>query len=348
MTTTIKKNYELLPKSEESIFDPKIFIIHENSDWVIPLRDALTKLSLPYEEWYVNEGAIDLNQIPPHGVFYNRMSASSHTRGHRYAVELTGPLLAWLEAHGRRVVNNRRALQLEVRKFEQYLSLNRFGIKTPKTIAAVGLNQILEAAEKFKSEPFILKPNRGGKGLDVRLFQSHKELEELLRNDPVISLDGVALVQQYIKPKDSSIIRLEFIGGKFYYAVRVDTSDGFELCPADVCQVGDAFCPTENEGKSNVQKAKFEVLEDYQNPDIPKYEEFLAANGMEVAALECVENTEGERFIYDVNVNTNYNNDAEVAAGNQRKGMQHIAEFLGKELEKLSVRAGKILEKAGF
>ena len=32
---------------------------------------------------------IDFSNIPPNGVFYNRMSASSHTRGHRYAPEDT-------------------------------------------------------------------------------------------------------------------------------------------------------------------------------------------------------------------------------------------------------------------
>jgi hypothetical protein len=31
------------------------------------------------------------------------MSASSHTRDHRYAAELTAAVLAWLERHGRQV-----------------------------------------------------------------------------------------------------------------------------------------------------------------------------------------------------------------------------------------------------
>jgi hypothetical protein len=57
---------------------------------------------------------MDLTQSPPEGVFYNRMSASSHTISHRYAAEFTGAVLAWLEAHGIRVVNNSNALKLEV------------------------------------------------------------------------------------------------------------------------------------------------------------------------------------------------------------------------------------------
>jgi hypothetical protein len=87
---------------------PKIYVIHENDAWVEPLRAAFAALDLPFEEWFLSEGRLDLDEVPPEGVFYNRMSASSHTRGDRYAAELTGAVLAWLELHGRRVVNNGR------------------------------------------------------------------------------------------------------------------------------------------------------------------------------------------------------------------------------------------------
>ena len=63
----------------------KIYVIHENDAWVEPLRDAFASLDLPYAEWFLSEGLLDLDRTPPQGVFYNRMSASSHTRGHRYA-----------------------------------------------------------------------------------------------------------------------------------------------------------------------------------------------------------------------------------------------------------------------
>ena len=40
-------------------------------------------------------GQSSLNTLntPPQGVFYNRMSASSHTRGHRFAPEFTAVVL---------------------------------------------------------------------------------------------------------------------------------------------------------------------------------------------------------------------------------------------------------------
>ena len=114
----------------------RIYVIHENDAWVEPLRAAFAELDLPYAEWFIAEGRLDLSTVPPRGVFYNRMSASSHTRGHRYAAELTGGVLAWLESHGRRVVNTSRALALEVSKMAQYGALRREGIRVPHTIAA--------------------------------------------------------------------------------------------------------------------------------------------------------------------------------------------------------------------
>jgi glutathione synthase/RimK-type ligase-like ATP-grasp enzyme len=150
----------------------KAYIIHENSEWTIHLTKRLTELGIPYEEWHLDEGRLDLSKEPPAGVFYSRMSASSHTRDHRFAAEYTGQVLAWLEAHGRKVINGTRALQLEVSKVLQYLELNKQGIKTPRTIAAVGKGHILEAASEFSGTPFITKHNRAGKGLGVQLFQT--------------------------------------------------------------------------------------------------------------------------------------------------------------------------------
>ena len=311
---------------------PKIYIIHENEEWIIPLKKELDKLQFPYVDWFINTGEIDLTNVPANGVFYNRMSASSHTRNHRYAVEFTEPLLCWLQAHGRRVVNNRNAILLEVRKAEQYLALNKYGIKTPKTFVARGKEFILKAAKKFDNNPFILKPNRGGKGTGVQLFKFTNSLEEVLNNDwNELSLDGITLVQEYIEPKDGCIVRVEFIGGEYYYAVREDASDGFELCPADDCHVEDTFCPTTEDVSLN--KAKFEIIKNYHNPDLDKYKDFLKNSGMEIAAIEYVVNKNGEKYVYDVNVNTNYNSIAERNHRKNLNGMRQIALFLGEELK---------------
>ncbi len=310
----------------------KIYVIHENSAWIEPLRLAFSQQDLPYEEWFLDEGGLDLAQAPPQGVFYNRMSASSHTRDHRYAPEYTAAVLAWLESHGRRVINNGRALQLEVSKVAQYAALSNYGIRTPRTIAAAGKRHIIDAAGKMPG-PFITKHNRAGKGLGVRLFHSIEVLEDYVNGDAFEpSIDGITLIQEYIRSPEPCITRIEFVGGKFLYAVRVDTSLGFELCPADVCQVGDAFCPV-GETASAVAAPRFQIVPGFDHPIIERYRHFIADNGIGISGIEFIADENGELYTYDVNTNTNYNSDAEAAAG--LYGMQAIAEYLGRELRAL-------------
>lgn len=304
----------------------RIHVIHENSVWSKPLFDALEARGLPYEDWHLDRGVVRIQATPPTGVFYNRMSASSHTRDHRYAPELTMATLMWLESHGRRVLNESRALGLELSKAAQYAELEAVGVATPRTIAAVGREAVLAAARELDG-PIIIKPNRAGKGLGVQLFRSREGLADFLdASEPPI--DGITLVQQYIEPPEAFITRVELVGQKLLYAVRVDTSEGFELCPADACAVGDQFCPTPSAGAST--RAKFEVVPGYASPLIERYQAFMRKNGAHVAAFEQVVDRDGNTFTYDVNMNTNYNGDAEAVAG--VSGMGAIADYLGAEL----------------
>jgi hypothetical protein len=310
----------------------KIYVIHENNEWTQHLTNRLEELGLPYEDWHLDTGTVDLGSEPPNGVFYSRMSASSHTRGHRYAPELTRSVLAWLERHDRIVFNGTRALQLEVSKVEQYMELNKHNVRTPRTVVAVGREQIIEAAKPFDGTPFITKHNRAGKGLGVQLFQTIDSLRDYVEGPTFEEpIDGITLIQEYILSPEQYITRCEFVGGKFVYAVRVDTSEGFELCPADVCQVGDLFCPVGEEQPET--KPKFQIVEDFNESIINKYEQVLAANGIQIAGIEFIRDQNGEIFTYDINTNTNYNSDAEASAG--KFGMLEVAKFLGKELEDL-------------
>src|SRR5205823_5335664 len=294
------------------------------------------ELALPHAEWFIDQGTLDLSATPPEGVFYNRMSASSHTRDHRYAAELAGGVLAWLERYGRRVINNGRALQLEISKIAQYAALARHGIRVPRTIAAVGARHIVEAARAIPGR-FITKHNRAGKGLGVRLFDTVDALARHVESDAFEpSVDGITLIQEYIEAPEPFITRVEFVGGEFLYAVRVDTSLGFELCPADVCQVGDAFCPA-NEAPSETAAPtpRFRIVPNFQHPIVERYRRLLAAHGIRIAGIEFIVDRRGEIYTYDVNTNTNYNADAERGAG--IFGMRAIARYLGRELRALDL-----------
>ena len=71
-----------------------IHILHENPAWLEPLACALDRHGLPWQQWFLDGGVFDLSRPPPQGLFFSRMSASSHTRNHRYAAELSAAVLA--------------------------------------------------------------------------------------------------------------------------------------------------------------------------------------------------------------------------------------------------------------
>lgn len=313
----------------------KIYIIHENGEWVAPLRERLEALHTPYEEWNLVQGTVPIDDVPPEGIFYNRMSASSYTRDHRFSPEYAAVVMSWLEAHNRTIVNDSRALALEINKAAQYQILRSAGIKTPRTVVAVGNNAILEAAEAFGDEPIILKPNRGGKGDGVQLFENVEQLKQYIDapgyQPPV---DGISMVQEYIYAPDRSITRAEFVGGKFFYAVRVNTSDGFELCPADVCQI-----------PGETSEPMFRVLEGHGGLGehvIGAAEQILANNGVKVAGIEFIRDNAHELYAYDINTNTNYNSDAEEIAG--KFGMERLAGYLTELLVAQSDAAEPLLK----
>jgi hypothetical protein len=317
----------------------RIHVLHENSAWLPPLADAFDQHGLPWTEWFLDAGTFDLAAPPPEGVFYNRMSASSHTRDHRYSAEFTAAVLAWLTRWDRRVVNGPSALDLEISKARQYAALERHGIATPRTVLVAGRDHVVAAAcRHFPDQPLILKPNRGGKGLGVQLFQSNESLAEYIASPAYEApVDGLNLLQEYIRAARPFITRAEFVGGRFLYAVEVDTSDGFELCPADVCSIGDVNCPV-----GEAPREKFTIVDGISSALRTRLERFLSASGVEVAGIEFITDTAGRTLVYDVNTNTNYNPDAEARAGRTgtaRSGPGAIAEFLGGELAGLRAAA---------
>ena len=143
-------------------------------------------------------------------------------------------------------------------------ALASFDIETPATIAVIGREHVAPAGGCHGiSRHSQAQPGRQGVRCQVALLGARarrafgsREFEDLV--------DGIMLVQRYIKAPQPSITRVEFVGNRLLYAVRVDTSQGFELCPADACQVADpgATCPAVAPGD------KFQIISTFPAPPI--------------------------------------------------------------------------------
>jgi hypothetical protein len=298
-----------------------IHILYEHDAWLPPLIAGLEAEALPFALRHVCDGLIDIAAPPPNGIYLNRMSPSSHTRGHGTSVALMRETLAWLEAHGRRVVNGSAAFALEISKLRQDLALRRHGIQTPKTVMAVGVEHIVEAAADFDG-PFLTKHNCSGKGLGIQRFESTAALRTYVEStafDP--GPDQQVILQAYIEPAEAFITRVELVGGRFLYAMRSSTVGGFELCPSDACQIpAPNVCPADG-------GAKFTPSPLTRNdPLVQQYLTMCAAEGLEIAGIEFVEDAQGQRYTYDINGTTNYNSGVGEAVGID--GMREVARYL--------------------
>jgi hypothetical protein len=301
----------------------KVHVLHENPEWFAPVGAALDAAGVPHEQWLLGDGLLDLDDPPPPGVYWSRLSASSHTRQHPYAKDHARGVLGWLESHGRRVVNGRRALELEVSKVAQLTALRAAGFDVPRTLAVAGAADLPAAAEKLPV-PFISKHNQGGKGLGVRLFSSHEEFDAYLESPEYQTpVDGITLLQEYLLASRPFITRVEIVGGEFVYAITADTArGGFELCPADACAV-DA-CAVD----AGPAESLFALREGFDHPIIGRYLDFARRHGVEIAGFEFIETADGRMVTYDVNTTTNYN--AEVEAVAPRPALPAVAAFLGR------------------
>ncbi|MFT5584342.1 MAG: hypothetical protein ACI9VR_001927 [Cognaticolwellia sp.] len=303
-----------------------VHVLFENDAWLPPLEKALQDCGLPYTLHFLEGGSLDLSMAPPEGVFINRMSPSSHTRGHQGGVQHVRDLLVWLEAHGRTVINGSVAFELELSKVRQDLALRAVGIQTPRTIAVTGRHLLKDAARKM-ALPFITKHNQGGKGLGVKLFRDLDAFDAYVDGpeyleDPA----GVTLLQQYIEPAGGYITRVELADGELVYAMRSSTEGGFELCPADECAIDDdAFCPVGGSGKFS-QDPDFSK----DDPLVGKYLELMGRYGIALAGIEFVTDAQGQRYTYDINGTTNFNSDVEAQAGVE--GMAFLARMVAREL----------------
>ena len=216
--------------------EASVAVLYENGEWMEELFEALGRRGLLYEGIDLADGAIRLENPPDHPLVINRVSPSAYLRGHGAAIPLAAGWLETLERTGTRVVNGARPFRLETSKVAQQLLIQRLGLKTPGTVVFNDRSAVLERARDFPF-PAILKPNMGGSGAYVRYVESLHHLEHLLRTeDDLFGPDQLLLLQEYLASADGTIVRTEFVDGELLFAMRVRSTNTFNLCPADRCE----------------------------------------------------------------------------------------------------------------
>ena len=287
-----------------------IAIYYEHPDWFRPLFQQLDERGVNWLKIDARQHSYDpASSEQEYSLFFNRMSPSAWQRGLAHGIFYTLNYLAHLEGKGVRVVNGYRCFAHEISKALQLTNLEKLGLPYPKARVINHPSQALSAAEAI-GYPVVVKPNIGGSGAGIERFNSRQELRAAVEaNRPYFGIDSTALVQEAFTARDGLITRVEVLGGRFLYAIRIHiTGETYNLCPADICQntrgeeLTRIACPVDAP-KSGMK------VEGYAPPQkvIEDVERIAELASLEVGGIEYVfDERTGRQLYYDVNALSNF------------------------------------------
>lgn len=290
-----------------------IGVLDEHPEWSRRLIAELETRRLPYEKIDHSNHAFDPHDRDPHyAVLVNRTSPSSHTRGHGSVLFYAEAVLAHYEALGVPVINGVGAYRFERSKALQLGLFERLGVRYPRAIDVNHPEQILKVLDRI-AFPLVVKPNVGGSGAGIVRFDSPDALRAGL-DTLSFGPDGTALVQEYVEAKDGAIVRVEVLDGRALYAIRIvrEAAAGFNLCPADICQVpspapGDTLAACPVDAKPGLSVTRFDAPREAVDTAIKLTREA----GIDVGGVEyLVGARDGLTYFYDVNATSNFVADA--------------------------------------
>ncbi len=275
---------------------PHLAILYEHPLWFEPLFAALDRRGVEFEKIRLSDHWFDLADGPPAPVILSRLAMSDFLREPEHPIFYTAGLLDHWQRQGATVLNGPDVLAIDSSKARQLSLIRALGHAVPETRVLHRAADLPKAADGM-AYPLLVKANIGGSGAGITRYGSPEELEASVRDGTVpSSIDNVLLLQDYVPPRGGTILRVETLGGRFLYALEVESSgDSFDLCPADACvaQPGRASI-----GMKAVTPPS-EIIE--------AAEEIARAAGLHVGGVEVVidDRDDTPRF-YDINALSNF------------------------------------------
>ena len=310
-----------------------LVVIHEHPEWQKPLFAALEQRRISYQAFNVARASFGNEDPAEARLYFNQASPSAYVRGHTRAVPLALAYMRTLERLGARVLNGADVFALELSKSVQATLLATLGIDTPRSITFNDPSALRGFAGEI-AWPAVLKPDQGGSGARIQVVESLDEIEAIFRRDPSLWLpDNLFLLQEYL-PHDpeQGIVRLEFLGGRLLYAMRVKTHGRFNLCPSPVCNPdeGDAICELPDAATAAQPSVEFYAYPEVPDDAVATARRIVRAARLDVGGIEYLETPEGRRVFYDINANSNLR--PSVAAEFGFDPFERVVDFLVAEL----------------
>jgi biotin carboxylase len=287
-----------------------IAIYHEHQEWFRPLFAEMDRRGTPYVRIDARRHHYDVAaRERDYSLVFNRMSPSAYLRGTSHGIYHTLAYLEYLEQLGTRVVNGSRGFRVETSKASQLALLASLGLKYPPARVINNPAAAPAAAEGLRF-PVVVKANLGGSGAGIVRYDTPEELAAAAERGTIdLGIDSTALVQEFVPARGGYITRVEVLGGKYLYAIRVfSPEDVFNICPGDACQTTDGAALTGAACAVDAAARGIRV-EGYMPPPevIADVERIFAAAGIDIGGVEyMIDDRDGEILYYDINALSNF------------------------------------------
>ena len=276
---------------------PDLAVLYEHPKWFEPLFAALERRGVAFEAIRLSDHSFDpaAGDVPA-PVVLSRVAMSSFLREADHGIFYAEALLAHWAASGAHVLNGADVIAVDSSKARQLSLISRLGLGTPKTRVVHRADDLLAAAKSF-TYPLLVKANIGGSGAGIVRYSSEEQLAASIRARSVPeSVDKVLLVQEYVPARSGSIIRIETLGGRFLYAIEVESGgDSFDLCPADACVA--------EPGRAAIKMTAVTPAAEL----IDAAERIAQAVRLDVGGIEVmIDDRDGTPLFYDINALSNF------------------------------------------
>ena len=317
-------------------------IYYEHPDWFRPLFAELDRRAVPYVTLDATHHSYNPTEDGNrYAAVFNRMSPSAYLRGHGHGIFYTLQYLNHLEKLGTRVINGQQAFAIEISKARQLSLLTALDLPYPKTRVINTASEAVAASEGLRF-PVVVKPNIGGSGAGIVRFDSGAALISAAGEGKLdLGIDQTALIQEFVPPRDGYITRVETLGGKYLYGIKVfTTGDTFNLCPADICQTTSGVELMRVACHIDAPQSSLQVEAFEPPPDVIRsVERIVQAAQIDVGGVEyIIDDRDGSLLFYDINALSNFVADATRVLGFDPH--VRLVDFLQEEVRRCATVTG--------
>jgi hypothetical protein len=314
---------------------PRLAVYHEHPDWFRPLFAELERQSVPYVRLNAGVHTYDpTEKHPGYDLVFNRASPSSYLRGNLGTIFSTWSWLSHLDRIGIPVVNGSRIFSHEISKARQLNALEELGVAYPRARVINSVDAAVSASRGLRF-PIVVKANVGGSGAGITRFDTETALADAIAGGSLdLGIDGTALVQELAPLRGGHIVRVEVLGRKFLYGIRVFPEPGsFDLCPADACQTTSGVELIRGACAVDAPKRGLRV-EGYTPPAqiVATVERIASHVELDVGGIEyLVDDRDGSVRFYDINALSNFVADGRNVVGFEP--FERLVDYLGARLD---------------